>query len=122
MSHMIKARTFIRDKDILCAALTRLNWKFNFKDDSIITLGENDRVQLVLQKDNTWMIVGDPYYEPSLRCYYNRTHDMIAHIQTQYNVILATQQLQRMGYVCTENEEGEVDAQQSQIQMVFESY
>lgn len=126
MSHLIKANVKITNKNHLLSALDRLHWQYSnaqgqvkFGETADIVLGTG-AVGLQQQRDSSWQIVGDPYYDQSnLREYYGRTEKMIADLQTSYNIVEAKDRLQTMGYQCIENEEGTV--KNNVVRMVFDN-
>jgi len=68
------------------------------------------------------MVTGDPYYAGAgLSKYYGRTKEMIADLQTQYNIALTQERMEQAGYIWTENTEAEVNTEDGKIQMVFQS-
>lgn len=103
MSHAIRAHTKVTNKNYLLSALDKLGWKYLETSTTTIKLG--DAMTLSQQKDGTWQVTGDPYYDKSgLKKYYNRTSNLIADLQTYYNHTMVMNQLSQMGFYI-ENEE-----------------
>jgi hypothetical protein len=105
LSHRISARCKITDRNYLLDALDALGWKHSASCvNDTITLGNS--MSLVQNRDGTWQVTGDPYYEMgALRDYYNNTSKLIADLQTHYNNFMARDKLESMGFYLTDEEE-----------------
>ena len=70
----------------------------------------DDAVGLSQEKDGTWSMVGDFYHShnPKLKKYYGNAERFNKDLSTQYGVAEAFIRLEDQGYICTENEEGNV--------------
>jgi hypothetical protein len=102
LSHRIAARCKITEKNHILSALEKLGWVFSTGAHGI-KLG--DTLELIQQKDGTWQITGDPYYDSTgLKKYYNNTSQLIADLQTYYNQSMAVDRLQGMGFYLEQEE------------------
>jgi hypothetical protein len=117
---MIKARTKLTEKCYIETALDRLGIKHRSMSQKILL--ENGECWLSQQRDGTWRIEGDPYYaSDDMRYkYYGNTQQMVADLQTNYNIAMTTDKMSSLGYSCVDNEEGMVNTEEGEIQMVFE--
>lgn len=107
MSHHIKVRSKVTEKDYLIEALKKLGWVYSLNAHTgEITLGDQNALSLVQNKDGTWSVTGDPYYDNGkLRQYYNNTPQLLADIQSSYNQIMAKDKLSQLGYYLSQEEE-----------------
>ena len=117
MSHVIRAKTNITDKSVLLRALDSLKWTAHDRG-SYIEIGSG-QLSLKRNSDNTWTIVGDPWGDTQLSKYYGRTRDLVTDLQAHYNIALAQDRLEALGYTWIENQEAETN-EQGDIQLVFE--
>ena len=128
MSHIVKAKLSINNESVLKKALTRMG--LNYEEGEFALTGTNQKVQLLLerdhlglqrQQDQSFMLVGDPYYcqNAKLRKYYNHVEQFDRDVKTAYAVVETTEQLETMGFVCTDNAEGKV--KNNKVRMVFQS-
>lgn len=120
MSHIIRVGTKMTEPHLIEAALKRLNWNYSIQSNTFIL--ENGKVTMELETSGTYVVRGDPYYSTgALRSYYNKSQKLMADLQTQYNIEMAKERLESMGYICVDNPEAQVNSQ-GKIQMIYEGY
>ena len=131
MSHFVKAKTTITDREVLKKALVRLGWNFEEGNFSITQYGQtskaeikfSDALGLTQEADGTWSMVGDPYHhhgKDGLNRYYRQEAKFAADLGTAYAIEDAKQKLEAMQFYQTENEAGTVGAD-GLIHLTFES-
>ena len=106
MSHRIEVRSKLTDRNYLIQAIKSLSWAFSEAHNGEIKLGNEKALSLKQNQDNTWSVIGDPYYDRGkLNKYYNHTDKLLADLQTHYNKIMAEDKLSQMGYHLSQEEE-----------------
>jgi hypothetical protein len=122
MSHLVRIKSKLNDKLILFKALERLKWAFvegkcNIQDvQADIMLDKN--LGFALQTDGTYELVGDPYYTNKYTKYYRHEQNLIRDLTVAYNIELATDRLNNLGFNLIE--ENEVD-KEGKLQLIFEA-
>jgi len=122
MSHLVKIKTRISDKNILFKALERLKWPFvegkRLIQDIQADIMLDANLGFALQTDGTYELVGDPYYTNKYTRYYHHEQNLIRDLTTAYNIELATNNLNNLGFNLVE--EIEVD-KEGKLQLIFEA-
>lgn len=103
MSHRITASVKITERNYIINALSALGWPCRQISNTEIQLG--NALSLKQQRDGSWKIEGDPWYDRGeLREYYGNTLGLVVDLQTAYNIEMSKDKLYTMGFYL-ENEE-----------------
>lgn len=129
MSHMVKVKMSLKNKEMLKNALTRLGYKFKEGNFTISEYGKSEKAQIQLdkslglsqQKDGTWAFVGDPYHckTQKLSKFYGKMNQLTNQVSTAYAIEDAKETLENQQFFCIENKEGTV-GEDGMITMVYE--
>lgn len=131
MSHFVKVKSKLTDKDLLVKGLERLGYKVEIGDFVVTEYGQSSTAQikldkalgLSLQEDGTYSFVGDPYHATNqkVRNLYNKLDNFTKELTTAYSIEEAIKNLGEHQFFCTENTEGSV-GEDGMITMCFESH
>lgn len=122
MSHVIKIKTKLMDQDILCNALTRLDMKYQvgrcLVHGTEAQVFVDEHFGFARQADNTWSMVGDPYYssDAKVKSYYGKEDQLTQDVNNAYAVEEAIEHMEEQGYQLVENEDSN-----NQITLIFEN-
>lgn len=126
MSHFVRSKSQIKNKELLKKAFQHMKLPFEEGNFVVDLYGTQENVQFLLsrdrnnssvgalgfklEKDGTYSLVGDPYHcaSPQLSKYYRKQDQLTHDLTTAYTFVETKDKLADQGFELTENEQAVV--------------